>query len=118
MPYASLPSALNALDVLILPSRTTPHWKEQFGRVLIEAGACGVPVIGSDSGAIPEVIGEAGLIFPEGRVTALVEAIRRLRENEAMRKRMGAAGRRRAETLFSWEAVAAQMAAIYRTMLS
>ena len=50
----------------MLPSLTRPNWKEQFGRVLIEAMASGVPVIGSDSGAIPDVIGQAGLIFPEG----------------------------------------------------
>ena len=43
-----------------MPSRTLPNWKEQFGRVIIEAMACGVPVVGSDSGAIPDVIGDAG----------------------------------------------------------
>ena len=55
-PREELPRLMNALDVLILPSRTTTRWKEQFGRVIIEAHACGTPVIGSDSGAIPEVI--------------------------------------------------------------
>ena len=59
------------LDVLVLPSRTTQKWKEQFGRVIVEAMACGVPVIGSSSGAIPEVIGDAGLIFQEGDVDQL-----------------------------------------------
>ena len=65
---------LQHIDVLVLPSRTTPVWKEQFGRVLIEAMACGVPVVGSNSGAIPEVVGEAGLIFPEGDAAALAES--------------------------------------------
>lgn len=60
-----------AMDVLVLPSRTTPTWKEQFGLVLAEAMACGVPVIGSSSGAIPEVIGAGGAIFPEGDIAAL-----------------------------------------------
>ena len=59
------------MDVLVLPSRTTPTWKEQFGLVLAEAMSCGVPVIGSSSGAIPEVIGPGGAIFPEGDVAAL-----------------------------------------------
>ena len=60
-----IPDYLNCMDVLVLPSHTTPTWKEQFGRVIIEAQACEVPVLGSDSGAIPEVIGKAGLIFKE-----------------------------------------------------
>src|SRR5262249_36913870 len=47
---------LNCMDVLALPSLTAPHWKEQYGRIIAEAMACGVPVVGSDSGAIPEVI--------------------------------------------------------------
>jgi glycosyltransferase involved in cell wall biosynthesis len=78
VPLDQLAALYQQLDVLVLPSRTTPVWKEQFGRVLIEAMACGVPVIGSDSGAIPEVIGEAGLIFPEGDAAALADCLRRL----------------------------------------
>src|SRR5690606_30118342 len=74
-PLAELPAVMNALDALVLPSRTTPRWKEQFGRVIIEAHACATPVIGSDSGAIPAVIGEAGLTFPEGDAAALAKAI-------------------------------------------
>src|SRR5262249_46777625 len=53
------------IDLLALPSLTTPRWAEQFGRVLVEAMGRGVPVVGSSSGAIPEVIGDAGLLFPE-----------------------------------------------------
>ena len=69
---------LNAMDVLVLPSRTTPNWKEQFGRVLVEAMACRVAVIGSDSGAIPEVIADPKWIFPEENSQRLAELIRRL----------------------------------------
>lgn len=69
---------LKSMDVLVLPSRSMPYWKEQFGRVLVEAMACGVPVIGSDSGAIPAVIGDAGLVFPEGDDRALADRILRL----------------------------------------
>jgi glycosyltransferase involved in cell wall biosynthesis len=116
-PLTELPDILNALDVLILPSRTTPRWKEQFGRVLIEAGACGIAVIGSDSGAIPEVIADAGLTFPEGDVAALADRLRRLRDDPDLRARYGQTGRERAVRLFSWPQVAAQMRAIYREML-
>jgi len=76
-PVAELPRYLNCMDVLAVPSLTTIDWKEQYGRVIAEAMACGVPVVGSDSGAIPEVIDSAGLIVPEGDVTALAEALQR-----------------------------------------
>ena len=71
LPSAELPAEYHKIDVLVLPSLTRPNWKEQFGRVLVEAMASGVPVIGSDSGAIPGVIGAAGCIVPEDDVEAL-----------------------------------------------
>ena len=74
-PLEELPEVMNAFDVFVLPSRTVPSWKEQFGRVIIEAQACETPVIGSDSGAIPEVVGAGGLIFPERNPQALAAAI-------------------------------------------
>lgn len=108
-----LPEVMSALDVLLLPSRTTPRWKEQFGRVIIEAHACRTPVIGSDSGAIPGVVGAGGLIVPEQNPAALAAAICRLRDNPALLQEMGAAGRRQVENSYSWQRVAAQMRDIY-----
>ena len=64
-----MPQFYNSLDILAVPSLTQPNWKEQFGRVIMEAMACGVPVIGSDSGEIPQVIGDAGVIVPERDAT-------------------------------------------------
>jgi glycosyltransferase involved in cell wall biosynthesis len=64
MPSAQTVDYYRSLDVLVLPSRSRSNWKEQFGRVLVDAMACGVPVVGSTCGEIPNVIGEAGLIFP------------------------------------------------------
>ncbi|HNT34631.1 MAG TPA: glycosyltransferase, partial [bacterium] len=68
-----MPHWLAALDVLVLPSLSRPNWKEQFGRILVEAMACGVPVIGADSGEIPQVIGDGGVVFAQGDVLALSE---------------------------------------------
>lgn len=76
-----VPKVLRTLDVLVLPSRSTPDWVEQFGHILIEAMAEGIPVIGSSSGEIPNVIGEAGLIFPEGNVEKLAEALQSVIED-------------------------------------
>jgi glycosyltransferase involved in cell wall biosynthesis len=84
---------LSAVDVLVVPSRSTPVWKEQFGRVIVEAMGCGVPVVGSDSGAIPEVVGPHGLIFPEDHVGKLVEHLRTLRASPALRESIGRQGR-------------------------
>jgi glycosyltransferase involved in cell wall biosynthesis len=68
---------IGALDVLVLPSRTRPNWSEQFGRVLIEAMASDVAVVASASGAIGEVVGDAGLLIPEDDVPALAAALTR-----------------------------------------
>jgi glycosyltransferase involved in cell wall biosynthesis len=116
-PPMEMPGVMNALDILILPSRTTPSWKEQFGRVLIEAGACGLAVVGSDSGAIPEVVADAGLIFPEGDAAALATCLNRLRCEPELRARYGQIGRARALSLFSWQCVATQMHSLYQEAL-
>lgn len=91
------------LDVLVLPSHTTPTWKEQFGRVIVEALSCGVPVVGSDSGEIPWLIGltEGGLLFPEQDSEALALQLARLRAEPELRRELAARGRQTVERLFS-----------------
>jgi len=109
----SLPRVMNALDVLVLVSRTTASWKEQFGRVIIEAHAAGTPVIGSDSGAIPNVVGGGGLIVPESNPGDLAKAIRQLAESPQWRAAMASEGRRRAMSECSWPSIARRMDQIY-----
>lgn len=92
---------LNCMDVLAVPSLTTPYWKEQFGRVIAEAMACGVPVVGSDSGAILEVIGSAGLIVPEGDPRKLAEALSAAIFEEPLRIRLIREGLARAKEKLS-----------------
>ena len=113
VPREELSSFYNALDVLVLPSRTTASWKEQFGRVLVEAQACGTPVVGSNSGAIPEVIGAAGLVFPEGNVSSLRNALERLRDDASLWEKLSSAGYTQARKRYSWSAIASQMREIY-----
>lgn len=117
LPSHRLPAEYHALDALALPSLTRRNWKEQFGRVLVEAMASGVPVIGSDSGAIPGVIGEAGLVVPEGDVRALAGALCRLRADPALRERLVAAGRERFLAHFTHERIAAATVEVYREIL-
>ncbi len=115
--YDKMPGYLNCLDVLVLPSVTLPGLKEQFGRVLIEAMSCSVPVIGSDSGEIPNVIGDGGLTFPEGDPAALAERIVMLRRDPDRARELGRKGRRRVEAEFSWEAIARRQVEVYRQLL-
>jgi len=73
--FGLVPEYFRQMDMLVLPTETTKRVREQFGRVLVEAMASGVPVIGSTCGAIPEVIGDAGLVFAEGDHDALAAAL-------------------------------------------
>jgi glycosyltransferase involved in cell wall biosynthesis len=114
----AVPDYLACMDALVLPSRTTPSWAEQFGHVLIEAMAAGVPVVGSSSGAIPEVIGEAGLVFPEGDAAALRAQLATLFDDPALRKRLIERGRARVERLYTNERIALAQRDIYRQVLA
>jgi glycosyltransferase involved in cell wall biosynthesis len=100
------------LDVFVLPSLTTPRWTEQFGFVLAEAMACGVPVIGSNSGAIPEVIGECGIIVEENDSRALAEAIVSLASDAELREQYIACGLKRFEREFTVRAYVEKVAAL------
>jgi glycosyltransferase involved in cell wall biosynthesis len=84
------------MDMFVLPSLTTSFWKEQFGHVLIEAFACETPVVGSSSAEIPNVVGDAGLIVPEGDAAALRAALLRLADDPGLRADLGRRGRERA----------------------
>jgi glycosyltransferase involved in cell wall biosynthesis len=105
------------LDCLVLPSLTRPNWKEQFGRVLIEAMACGVPVVGSTCGEIPNVIGEAGLIFPEGDVDALAVRLRELLAGPELRQSLSAQGRARVLAHYTQKQIAAETVAVYHSLI-
>lgn len=117
IPSNQMPSYLQQMDVLVLPSRTMPNWKEQFGRVLIEAMACEVAVIGSDSGEIPNVVGDAGLIFPEDDAESLRALLQELMETQGLRDRLGKAGRRRVLEHYTQAQIATQTVEVYREMI-
>jgi len=101
--HAQMARGYAQLDVLAMPSRTTPAWKEQFGRAIVEALACGVPVVGSDSGEIPWLISltGGGLVFAEGDVRELAAQLGRLRAQPQLRAELAARGREAVERMFS-----------------
>jgi glycosyltransferase involved in cell wall biosynthesis len=124
--HTDLPGLIARMDVLALPSveviqRNLVPWigiplREQFGRVLVEAMACGVPVIGSDVGEIPYVIGDAGLTFASDDPAGLAEGLTRLRDQPALREELGRRGRQRAVTEFGWDRAADRMLAVWQTL--
>lgn len=76
-PRAEIPAVLRGARVLVLPSKTTPKWEEQFGFVLVEAMASGLPVVATRSGVIPEIVPPWNPLVPEGDPAALADGIRR-----------------------------------------
>jgi len=117
VPNSEIPAYLNALDVLVLPSRTGRMWKEQFGRILIEAMACGVPVIGSTSGEIPKVIADAGLVFKEEDPHALALGLQQLHSDAHLRSQLSEKGLDRVERLFSLSCISGQYYEVFRSLL-
>jgi len=119
----AMPEFYNTLDVLVLPSRTRPNWKEQFGRVVIEAMSCGVPAVVSDSGEPQHLIAAdspepTGLRFPEDDVEALTAALVRLRDDPVLLARLSAAARLRARSVYSMRGIAEATARFYRLLVS
>lgn len=108
---------VNAMDFLCAPSESARNWKEQFGRMIVEAGASGIPVIGSDSGEIPYVVGEGGLIAPEKDHPAWARAIEALLTEPARRTELGARALERARDTFSWPVVARRYLDFFESML-
>jgi len=106
---------LGRMGVLVMPSRTLPHLKEQFGRAAVEAMAAGVPVVAYDSGSLAEVIGGAGVLVTEGDRGRLVRAVESLLDGPAG---LGERGRARAWERYRWGRVAEQMTGMYREAIA
>lgn len=110
-----LADVYRGFDVVVVPSLVTPSWIEQFGRVAVEAMASGAVVVASDSGALPEVVGDAGVIVPAGEVEPLAAALAELRDDAGRRAHLVDAGRRRAAH-FAWPEVARRQLDFYRQL--
>jgi L-malate glycosyltransferase len=103
VPHDAVPKYLNLMDTLVLPSRRVGMWAEQFGRVLVEAMAAGKIVVGSNSGAIPEVIGNAGFVFRENSAESLADQLSTaISMDDVAREKLVAIGKDRAQTVYSW----------------
>lgn len=114
--YECLPDYLSCMDAGVVPSLTTTRWKEQFGRAIVEFMSCEIPVIGSDSGSIPEIIEQAGWIFKEANLADLRETVLRVMANASQREHAGKKGRERAQRLFSIHAMAERFCVLYNNI--
>jgi glycosyltransferase involved in cell wall biosynthesis len=113
-----MPRRLRSFTILVQPSLTRRHWKEQFGRAVMEAMACGIPVVGSASAEIPNVLGAAGLVVPEGDPIALGKAIAQLLSDPALRHALGQRGRERVLACYTNTRIAQQTVQVYREVLN
>jgi glycosyltransferase involved in cell wall biosynthesis len=95
-----------------------PSLYEGFGLPAAEAMSCGTPVIASTGGALPEVVGDAGMLVPSGRADALAAAIRQLLNDEQAQQRMREAGRKRVEDKFNWEQTARKTLEVYQEVIT
>ena len=107
-----LPDFYRGLDVLVVPSRPTAGWLEQFGRVVVEAMACRIPVVASDTGALPDVVGEAGLLVPPDDPDALAVCLETLLKDEPARRELARRGAEQARHA-SWSEVADAYLGLY-----
>jgi glycosyltransferase involved in cell wall biosynthesis len=114
--HTQVPAYMSAIDVLALPSQTVSHWREQFGRVIIEAFACGVPLVASDSGEIPYVVADAGIICGERDRGAWLTGLGALAGDAARRRDYSARALERARH-FAWPAVARRYLDFFNDLL-
>jgi glycosyltransferase involved in cell wall biosynthesis len=105
-----------AIDCLVQPSRGTPAWTERWSYALVEAMAYGVVGVASDAGALPEIIGQAGIVTPQNDAPALTAALQRLRDDRAARETLGAEGRKRVLEEFGDAAIAAKTLRFWKEM--
>jgi glycosyltransferase involved in cell wall biosynthesis len=116
VPSHEMPEYLSCLHCLVLPSEARPNWKEQFGRILIEAMACSVPVIGADSGEIPNVVGDAGLIFQPGNSDDLSQKLMMILQDDRLHDSLSRKGVERVLTHFTQRHVAKRTYEVYKSM--
>lgn len=118
LPYEQISKIYNIADVFVLPSYPTMTCQEQFGMVLVEAMACGTPVISTTSGSIPEVVGDAGILVPPGNFFQLASEIATLMDNRDLALALGQKGRERAETFFDAKKNAVELYNVYKKVLN
>ena len=112
-----IPGTYREFDVLAVPSVPMPGWLEQFGRVVVESQASGIPVVASTSGALPDVVGEEGLLVPPNDADALHGALSRFLDEPGLWSHLRERGLAGADR-YSWKRVAESQMALYRSAVA
>ena len=113
LPHDRMPEAFRSADVFVLPSVATPEWQEQFGMSLVEALACGVPVISTHTGAVAETVEDAAVLCQPNDFVSLYEALKELMRDSKARQALGERGRALALRRFQLGPYAAALSEIY-----
>ena len=118
VPHEQTPPYYRCMDVLVLVSRQVGIKREPAGVVIMEANLSGVPAIGSDLPGPAEMVGEAGVVIPEGDVEALRACLKHLRDNPTLRKQLAQKARLRALEMFAASAIARDTFAFFQKITS
>jgi starch synthase len=113
-----MPDVYRSGDIIVLPSLSTPYWREQFGFNLVEAMACGRPMVGASTGEIPWVVGRGGLTFDVERRSALKEMVETLVGDPGRREELGSAARQEAVERFSVGVAGRQLVDCFESAMS
>lgn len=116
--YKNMPKVYQEADIFVLPSKTSKTWEEQYGMVLVEAMASGLPIIASQTGAIPEVVGDCGYLVEKGDVAGMTKQLINLINDAKLRGKIGRMGRVRAEKYFDRKKTAKKIEKIYENISS
>ena len=116
--YGEIPKIYQQADLFVLPSKKTGTWEEQYGMVLVEAMASGLPIVAYDSGVISEIVGSAGILVKEGNKKNLLVSINRLIETQDLRDKLGKMGRERAEKYFDAKKTAKKISLLYKKIVN
>lgn len=117
MSYENMPKVYQNADIFVLPSKPTKYWEEYYGMAILEAMASGLPIISTKSGAIPEIIGKAGILVKPGNIQELKQALLQLIKVKKMRQKLGREARKRAEKFFDAKKQAQKIAKLWKWII-
>jgi len=117
VPYHKIHKVYRNADIFVAPSKDTSTWKEQFGYVLVEAMACGLPVITTNAGSIPEVVKDAAIIIPQNDTKRITDELEMLLKSKRKREQLGKKARVFAVKYYDSKKIAKEIDNIYREIL-
>lgn len=116
--YVSIPEVYTMADIFVAPSKNDTYWKEQYGMMLLEAQASGLPIVTTKSGGIPENVGDGAFLVEPGNVEAIARALKKFILSPNLRVEYAKKARARAEKVHDIQIVAKQIDQVYKKVLA